>query len=72
MKGSLRTSRLGSSLARITSDYGMLLVLLVLCAFLSWITWDEQVPAGAAGGKQVAATIAQSFRAGSRVLIVVR
>ncbi len=50
----------------------MLLVLLVLCAFLSWITWDEQVPTGAAGGRQVARSIARSYGAGSRVLIVTR
>ncbi len=72
MKDGSKTGGFSSSLSRITSDYGMLLVLLVLCAFLSWITWDEQVPAGAAGGRQVAATIAGSCRPDSRVLIAVR
>jgi len=42
---------------RAISDYSMLGALLLLCAFFSWRTWDEQKPTGAAAGQQVAATI---------------
>ncbi len=65
-------NRLRTIVSRLTSDYGMLLVLLVLCAFLSWITWSEQVPTGAAGGREVARDIVSSFDPGTRILIATR
>jgi ribose transport system permease protein len=65
-------NRLRTIVSRLTSDYGMLLVLLVLCTFLSWITWSEQVPTGAPGGREVARDIAASFDPGARILIATR
>ena len=54
------------------SDYGMVVVLLMLCAFFSAWTYTEQQPARAAGGAAVAGEIIRATPAGARVLIVVR
>ena len=53
------------------SDYGMLLVLLLLCAFFSFLTLKEQDPTGAAAGQQVANLIT-SQKTDAGVLIVTR
>src|SRR5262245_50702382 len=50
----------------------MLGALLLLCAFFSWRTWDEQQPTGAAAGQQVAAAIVKLLPNGGRVLIAAR
>ena len=50
----------------------MLLVLLLLCAFLSWRTWDEQVPTGAAGARHLARSMTETLQPGARVLVVAR
>ncbi len=56
-----------SPLPLILSDYGMVLVLLLLCALFSALTLAEQHPTGAAAARQVAAAIAsRSGRVGSR------
>jgi ribose transport system permease protein len=60
------------TLSRLLSDYGMLLVLLVLCAFFSVVTYTEQSPTGEAAAKQLAAELRQSPGKGGRVLIAVR
>jgi len=59
-------------LRTILSDYTTVIALLILCVVLSIITWDEQFPAGAAGGKQVAELIQQQGPPGASVLVVVR
>jgi len=61
-----------SFLSRFLSDYGMLLVLLLLCAYYSWTTYSEQHPAGASGGEQLAAQVRAQFSAAGAALIVVR
>ncbi len=58
--------------ARSLSDYGMLLVLLVLCLFFSYVTWDEQHPNGARAGAGLAQKILEEHGAGARILIIVR
>lgn len=58
--------------ARFLSDYGMLLVLGVLCAFLSVWTIGEQQPRGAAAVEQVAAQIDAAIPEGGNVVIVAR
>jgi ribose transport system permease protein len=58
--------------ARFLSDYGMLFVLLALCAAFSAATWTEQSPTGAAAGEAVARDIITLTPAGAKVLIVVR
>jgi ribose transport system permease protein len=57
---------------RAISDYSMLGALLLLCAFFSWRTWDEQKPTGAAAGRQVAATITKMLPKVGRVMIAAR
>lgn len=54
------------------SDYGMLLALVLLCAYYSYVTWDEQHPTGAAAGVQLARTVVQSFGPEATVLILAR
>jgi len=59
-------------LRTIVSEYTTVIALVLLCGLLSIITWGQQFPAGATGGKQVARIIAERGKSGDRVLIVVR
>ena len=61
-----------TALSRILSNYGMILVLLLLCAFFSAVTYRDQSPTGVAAAGQVAATIRSEFGDSARVLIAVR
>jgi ribose transport system permease protein len=58
--------------SRFLSDYGMLFVLLALCAVLSAVTWSEQYPSGAAGGEALARDVIALTPTGAKVLVVVR
>ena len=55
--------------SRFLADYGMIFVLLLLCAFFSVVTYSEQSPTGEAAAKQVVAAIAEQFGKTPRVLI---
>ena len=55
-----------------SSDYGMLGVLVLLCAFFSWITFEEQQPEGESGAEQLSQSIAGKFTEPGRVLIAGR
>jgi ribose transport system permease protein len=57
---------------RIFSDYGMLFVLLTLCAVLSIVTYGEQFPGGAAGGEALAYDVVAQTADADRVLIIGR
>ena len=46
----------------LSSDYGMLGVLILLCAFFSVITFEEQNPEGEAGADRLLAQIADPVR----------
>ena len=50
----------------------MLLVLLLLCGYYSWMTYDEQHPTGAAAGGQLAAEVVDRFGTDARVIVVAR
>lgn len=52
-------------------DYGMVLVLLLLCAFFSVVTITDQSPRGEAAAEQVAGEISGSANASPTVLIAV-
>ena len=67
---SANRSRLKLVLSRFLADYGMLLVLLLLCAYYSYVTWAEQHPTGAAGGRQLVRELAGAATSGQRVLVV--
>jgi ribose transport system permease protein len=54
------------------SGYGMLLVLLILAAYYSWVTWAEQHPTGSAGGHQLATQLIGQRRPGLQILVVGR
>ena len=53
--------------SRFVSDYGMVFVLLLLCAFFSWATWAEQHPSGAEAARDVAGRLGPP----GRILIAV-
>jgi len=55
-------------LSRFISDYGMVFVLLGLCAWFSWVTMADQHPMGAAAGAQ----LARELRDKGGVLVIVR
>jgi ribose transport system permease protein len=55
---------------RFVSDYGMLLVLLLLCAYYSYATWNEQYPTGRKAGQQVAQAVAEAYGSRARVHVV--
>ncbi|HEY3964735.1 MAG TPA: ABC transporter permease [Planctomycetaceae bacterium] len=63
---------LKSLLSRFLSDYGMVLVLALLCVFFSVVTISEQSPTGERAGRQLAETIHTQFGRTPRVLIVGR
>src|SRR5688572_29349222 len=63
--------RWSDSFARLASEYGMLLVLLLLCAYYSLVTYGPQEPAGAAAARQVARDASRDLAPGSAVLVVV-
>jgi ribose transport system permease protein len=58
--------------SRFLSDYGMLLVLLVVCIYYSVVTLAEQHPGGAAGGEWLATAIVRQAGPAAKVLIAVR
>ena len=60
------------SLFRLFSDYGMFLVLVLLCAFFSVTTYSEQSPTGEVAARLLAPAIKMQFGQSPRVLIVAR
>src|ERR1044072_2417307 len=54
------------------SGYGMFLVLLILAAYYSWVTWAEQHPTGSAGGHQLATQLIGQRRPGLQIMVVGR
>jgi ribose transport system permease protein len=59
-------------LSLILADHSMVLVLLLLCAFFTVVTWSEQHPDGAAAAKELAERIIAEDGSRARVLVVVR
>ncbi len=57
--------------SRFLADYGMIFVLLLLCAFFSVVTNSDQSPTGEAAAKQVVSAIQSQFGKNPRVLIAV-
>ncbi len=58
------------SIRRHLLDYGMLLVLLLLCILFSVLTWSEQSPTGEAAARSLAKQL--DFGPGQRALIAIR
>ena len=59
-------------LSRLLSDYGMVLVLVLLGACFSYVTWDEQHPTGVEAAEQLTDRITSEFSRGDAVLVVAR
>ena len=53
-------------------DYGTLLVLILLCGYYSFATWERQQPESPAAGRQLARAIVDQHGNDARVLILVR
>ncbi|MBI4659711.1 MAG: ABC transporter permease [Verrucomicrobia bacterium] len=51
------------------SDYGIVLALLILCGYFSWVTFDWQHPNGTPAAQPLAEELIRNFPAGTRVLI---
>ncbi len=56
-------------ISRLITDYGMILVLLLLCTFFSVATHSDQSPTGEDAAKQVASSIREQFGKSPRVLV---
>jgi len=67
-----RTTLKGPAISRTLSDYGMVLVLVILCAAFSAATWDEQSPRGAAAGEQVAGFVRARVAPPGPIVIVAK
>ncbi len=55
---------------RLSSDYGMVLVLIGLCALFSALTLKNQTPTGGAAVEQMAGRIANQFARSDVILVV--
>lgn len=58
------------ALTRFLADYGMIFVLLLLCAFFSVVTYSEQSPTGETAAEQIITVIRKQFGKAPHVLIV--
>ena len=54
------------------ADYGMVLVLLALGAYYSWVTWEEQHPTGTSAATQLSKSVTEKYEPETRVMIVAR
>ena len=57
---------------RLFSEYGSVLVFLLLCGYYSVVTWSEQHPTNAAAGRSLAQSIIAEHGVQSDTLIIVR
>ncbi|HAM72710.1 MAG TPA: sugar-transporting ATPase, partial [Verrucomicrobiales bacterium] len=57
------------TLTRLIADYGMILVLLLLCAFFSVVTYSEQPPTGESAAGQISSAVRRELGTAPRVLI---
>ena len=56
--------------ARWLADYGMILVLVLLCTFFSAVTYSEQSLTGEVAARQVVEAVLKAVPNGARVLVV--
>jgi ribose transport system permease protein len=61
---------LRATLSRLLSEYGMVVVLFLLCAYYSAVTIADQYPEGASGGAAFAGDVARWSGPGARVMVV--
>jgi ribose transport system permease protein len=60
------------TLKALFTHYGMAAVLVLLCLFFSWITYQEQQPRGAEGARILLRQFKENLAAGANVLIVAK
>ena len=66
----MKSIRRDTLFTRLLSDYGMLLVLALLCVLFSLLTIKEQTSTGSAGAKLLFERISKEPQADGRILIV--
>ncbi len=54
------------------ADYGMVIVLLVLGVYYSWVTWEQQHPTGESAARSLDQIIQSEHQPGSQIMIVAR
>ncbi len=54
------------------SEYGMVLVLLVIVLYFSWATWEIQYPRGESAGRALATALLDRHQPGERIMIFAR
>ena len=59
-------------LKTLLSDYGSVLILILLCAYYCVVTWSEQHPDTPRAGRQIAQTVVAEFGPDAGVIVVVR
>jgi len=57
-------------LSRLLADYGMLIILVFLCALFSYLTWEEQHPSGEDGARRLARGLPRAEKPGAVALVV--
>ena len=61
-----------ATLKHYLTDYGMIVVLLALGLYYSWVTWEEQHPTGMSAATDVATQIISEYDASVRIMLVGR
>ena len=64
--------RFSSTVSRLVAEYGMLGVLLVLCVYYSWATWQQQHPVGKDAAQVLARELQASIHRRANVLIAAK
>jgi ribose transport system permease protein len=58
--------------SKLITDYGMVLVLLLLGMLISWVTWDEQHPEDPGAGRSLARDMIEAMGDDAQIAIVLR
>ena len=58
--------------SRLITDYGMVLVLLLLGILISWATWSEQHPEDPGAGRAMARDLVENLGGDAQVVILLR
>jgi ribose transport system permease protein len=65
-----RAQSRASHASRFLANYGMFLVLLLLCGYYSCATWNEQYPSGGKAGRQLAQAVVRTQASQTRAFVV--
>ena len=71
-KPSAKPKAMKAAMKHYFADYGMVVVLLLLGAYYSWETWEEQHPTGESAAASLVEVIQSEHAADSRIMIMAR